>query len=202
MYTLLETVNYVIAQTGYAPITDINNQLPDNQSAQLRILEASRFAQKRGWWFNTELNVVLTKDVDNKFALPANTIKILRASPCFLVDRGGFAYDTYNQTDVFTEIDTVTVSLVVELDYADLPLSVQDVVRFSAAREHVLIELEDESKSDRIDMLAQAAWLDVKKDDLEIKRRNMAYSPQFARTRGGVRPYRSGGSVNPNYAGG
>lgn len=201
-YTLLETVNYIIAQTGYAPLTDLVTNLPDAASGQLRITEASKFVQKRGWFFNTQLNVKIDKDVNDKFPLPANTMKVLRASPCFLIERGGFAYDMYEQTDVFTEIDSVTVSIVVELPYEDLPVVAQDLVRFIAAREHILIELEDERKADRLDDNIQAAWIDLKKDDLEIKRRNMAYSPHFIRTRGGVRPYRSSGSVNPNIPGG
>jgi hypothetical protein len=202
MYTLLETVNYIIAQTGYAPVTDLLTGLPDAASAQLRILEASRFVQKRGWWFNTQLDVTIAKDVNDKFPLPANAIKVLRASPCFITIRNGFAYDMYNQSDVFTEIDELLVSIVVELPYEDLPLVAQDVVRFSAAREHVLIELEDERKSDRIDATARSAWMDLKKDDLEIKRRNLGYNPAVIRLMGGVRPYRYSGSVNPNIPGG
>lgn len=203
-YTLLETINYVISQTGAAPVDDVNDPLPDVASATLRINEAVVKTLKRGWWFNTNYNVQITKDVDDKYPIPTDTIKILRASPFFVLDRGGFAYDPYNQTTVFPEgEDTLCVDLIYKLDYDLCPYTVQDLIRAVAAREHIIIELEDMRKADTLTDDINAALMDMRKDDLEIKRRNIAYNPKFIRTRGGVRPYRFGGrGVNPNRPGG
>lgn len=203
MYTLLETVNYVIAQVGATAATTLSSPLPDVQDSQLRINEALVSVLKRGWWFNTDFNVVLETDGNDKLPIPADVMKILRCSPYFLIERGGFAYDPYNQTDTFTDIEDVTIDYIRKLSYEDCPGSAQDLIRLVAAREHILIELEDRNKAQLFDEPIQLAWLDVKKDDLQIKQRNAIYAPSFIRTRGGVRPYRFGGrGVNPTYPGG
>ena len=204
MHTLLETVNYVIAQTGAAPVDSLVDPLPDVASAQLRIQEALVRTQVRGWWFNTNFDVVIEKDGNNKYPIPADTIKILRASPFYLIDRGSFAYDPYSQTDTFPEGPAnICVDLVYLVPYEQCPYSVQEVVRYAAARDHILLELEDVRKADTLQQDLTNAVVEMRKDDLEIKRRNMAYSPKFIRTRGRVRPYRWGGrTVNPSFPGG
>lgn len=201
-YTLLETVNYVISQTGAAPVDDLSDPLPDVASATLRINEAVVKVLKRGWWFNTDFMVNIVADSSGNFAIPTNTIKILRASPFYIIERGGNAYDPYTQTDVFTVGSTLCVDLVSKLDFETIPYVAQDVIRLVAAREHILIELEDVRKADTLLTDIQSAQIDMKKDDLQIKRRHMSHGPQFLAVRGGVRPYRSGRGVNPNRAGG
>ena len=203
--TYLEAINYVITQVGAAPVTDEADTLPDVASAKLRLTEASRWVQKRGWWFNTDYNIEVTPDDQDNYrvALPTNLIKILTASPCFLLDRSGFAYDPYNQTTEFPDVSTFVLSYVLENAWDDLPQTAQDCVRFAAAEQHVMIELEDTRKAERLADTYREAMVDLKKDDLEITRRNVAFNPQFIRTRGGVRPYRSGGrTLNPVFPGG
>ncbi len=202
MYTLLETINYVISQVGASPVTDVNDTLPDVASSKLRIGEAMVNTLKRGWWFNTDYNQEIETDANDKIPLGADVIKVIRATPYFLTVRGGFAYDPYNQTDTFPDISSVCVDVVRMLDYENLPPVVQEVVRFAAAREHVMIELEDDKKVMLIDQLHRDAFVEMKKDDLQIKQRNMAYTPKFLRTRSGVRPYRMGRGVNPYRPGG
>lgn len=205
--TYLEAINYIIAQVGAAPVDDENDPLPDVASAKLRLSEASRWIQKRGYWFNTDLNVILTPieegEVDEfKIVLPTNLIKILHATPAFLIDRSGFAYNPYTQSNEFPDVTNVCVDLVLENVWDDLPQTAQDCIRIGAAQQHVLVELEDARKADTLSGLYREALVDLKKDDLEIKKRSVAYNPQFIRTRGGVRPYRSGRGTNPTYPGG
>ena len=201
MYTELETVNYIIAQTGNLPIDDINDTLPESVAAKLRLNEAKVTCLKRGWWFNEDLGVKIETDVDDKIPFPANTMKVVRASPCFLLIRSGFAYDPYEQTDTFPELDSVTVDLTMMLDWDDIPSSAQDYIRLLAAAKHVLIELEDEKKHDRLMQEAGVAYAAMNKDDIQVKQRNVAYNPKFIQTRGRVRPRQISG-VNPNYPGG
>jgi len=201
--TYLEAINYVITQVGAAPVTDVNDTLPDVASSKLRLTEASRWLQKRGWWFNTDLNVEYVPDAGDSYriALPSNLIKILHATPAFLIDRGGFAYNPYTQSTSFEGLSCVLVDIVLENEWDDLPQSAQDCIRIAAAQQHVMIELEDMRKSETLSELYREAMIDLKKDDLEIRKRTMRYNPSVVRTKGGVRPYRSG-SRNPLYPGG
>ena len=203
-YTLLETINYVISQTGAAPVDDVNDPLPDVASATLRIREAQIQTLKRGWWFNTDYGLEIAKDGSDNYPIPADTIKILRASPYFVIERAGLAYDPYSQTSTFPDgPEKLVVSIVYNMPYADLPYVVQDVVRLVAARSHILLELEDDRKAATLDRDIQAAVVDMNKDDLEIKRRSVYHSTEIQTMRGTVRPYRRGGrTINPNYPGG
>lgn len=203
-YTLLETINYVISQVGAAPVDDVNDPLPDVASSTLRIREAQIQTLKRGWWFNTDLGLEITKSGSDTYAIPADTIKILRASPYFVIERSGLAYDPYSQTTVFPNgPEKLVIDRVYNMPYEDLPYSAQDVIRLSAARAHILIELEDAKKAESLTYEIEAAVNDMRKDDLQIHRHTAAWNPTFIRTRGGVRPYRnSGRSVNPTIPGG
>ena len=203
-YTLLESINYVISQTGAAPVDNVNDPLPDVASATLRIREAQIQTLKRGWWFNTDLCLKITKSVSDTYTIPADTIKILRASPYFVIDRGGLAYDPYSQSTIFPEgPETLVIDRVYNMPYEDLPYSAQDVIRLVAARAHILIDLEDTRKAQSLDLEIDAALIDMRKDDLQIQRHTSVWNPTFIKTRGGVRPYRSGGrTVNPTIPGG
>jgi hypothetical protein len=175
-YTLLETVNYIISQTGAAPVTDINDPLPDVQSAKLRINEARIETLKKGLWFNTAHNQTITA-VTNQFPVPANTMKVLKSAPMFLVPRDGFLYSPQQGTNVFPGVPTVTVDLVHELDYEDMPYTAQDVVRLSAARQHVLLELEDSAKADSLNQDLNLAVASLREEEVEVRRYNIEANP-------------------------
>ena len=203
--TELEAVNYIIAQSGSAPVTALTAGLPDIDSALLRLDEASTYVQKRGWWYNTDLNVEIDITAGTfTIPLPANTMKILSTNYSFLIPRNGLGYDPYTQSTSFPDLEgeSVFLDLVMKLDFEDLPDTAQDAVRFAAAREHILIFLEDHRKAQLMEDPYRESIVEMKKDDLEVKRRNMGNSPKFIRTRGGVRPYRTGRGVNPNVPGG
>ena len=76
-YTYLEAVNYVISLVGAAPVDSTDDLLPDVQDAQLRLKEASLTHQKTGWWYNTDDNVILPRDVDDKIPVAAGTLKVV-----------------------------------------------------------------------------------------------------------------------------
>jgi hypothetical protein len=202
-YTLLDAVNYVISHTGAAPVSNTTDPLPDVQSALLRINEALTHVQKKGWYFNTDYDVVLTPDAGtSEYLLPNGTLKILRSNACFLVPRQGKAYDPYNQTFTFTE--DATVDLVMRREFIDIPDSAQDCVRFAAAREHILIELEDERKAAEVtkSLYAPAITL-LNTEELRMRRHNHWSNPRYVRGRGRVRPYGRGRTyINPNFPGG
>ena len=202
MYAKLDVVNYIIAQVGAAPVADLNDLLPDVQSALLRLDEASRSLQKRGWWFNKEFNIVLPKATDDTIPIPADASKILRASPCFLIIRDGEAYDPYARSNLFPEVDNITVDLVYFHQWEWLPVEAQDFIKETAAASHVRIELEDERKALGIERIARQHYVELQKCELKMRKYNVGRSAAFISTRGRVRPYGRTGSNNPNIPGG
>lgn len=198
-YTYLEAVNYVISLVGAAPVDSIDDLLPDVQDAQLRLKEASMTHQKTGWWYNTDDNVVLPRDVDNKIPVAAGTLKVVTVDGYYYTVRNGFLWDHERKTDVF-EAD-VCANVTTWLEWEDLPYEARDFIRMLAGQEMILHSLEDYNKASTLDADIIQALMQIKMSDLEIKKRNVRYGPQFSRTRYGVRPFRSS-QRNPNYPGG
>lgn len=190
-YTYLEAVNYCISQVGAAPVDSTNDLLPDVQDAQLRLKEASMSLQKMSWWFNKDNDVTLEVDVNNYVPVPAGTIKALSKDLWeYYSIRNNRLWRHRCSTDLFEDMDSVCVDLVSWLDWEYLPLEAQDYIRLQAAQEMILHNLEDYNKANSLEDEKRNAMLELRKADLNIKRRNIRYGPQFARTRGGVRPYR------------
>jgi hypothetical protein len=128
-------------------------------------------------------------------------MKILKAWPEFVTDRDGFAYSPYRQSDVFDGM--LYVDIIIEQPWEFLPPSAVDVIRHKAAKAMVLINLEDRNKAEVIEQDYLEAFLDLKKDELEIKKRSFYSSPSILRRRGGVRPiHRRSSAFNPVNPGG
>ena len=197
----LAAVNYVLNQIGSPGLPFIQPDgfaLPEQIAAEARLAEASTWVQKRGWWFNTEMSVALVPDpTTGLLTLPLNTLKILNSGAGFIIDRNGLAYDPARQSTDFSAFTTVTVDLIREQEWTNLPATVQDVVRIAAAQEMITIELEDMRKADALVAKYQEAYVEMKKDDLEVKKRSKLYNPAFVYTRSGARPY-TGGSLFPS----
>ena len=64
--TELEAVNVMLAAIGEAPINSLTGTLPvDARIAQTTLNETNKDVQSEGWHFNTEIDVVLTRDASN-----------------------------------------------------------------------------------------------------------------------------------------
>ena len=193
MSSYLDAINFVIAQVGATATDDENDTLPDVTDAKLRLEEADLWLQKKGWWFNTDLDVELSPDENDQIPIPAGTLKILTHTSGFLLLRDdGFMYNPYTQSNLFPDTDHFHLDLIIRLPWVDLPQSAQDVIKLHAAQQMIIIRLEDYRKAERLDGQMSEAMADVKKDDLEVKKRNARYGPTSILVRGGVRPYRHG----------
>ena len=191
--TELEAINYILNQINSPGVTAPQVGMPDYDAAVARLAEASSWVQKRGWWFNTETNVTLTPEANGTIILPTNLIKILTASSGFMLDRGGLAYDANTQSTDFSAYSSINVDWVLLQPWDNLPSTAQDVIRMAAAQEMITVELEDMRKADTLTAKYQEAYVEMKKDDLEVKKRNIVHNPAFIVTRSGVRPNRTGG---------
>ena len=75
--TELEAVNIMLAAIGEAPINSLTGTLPvDARIAQTTLIETNKDVQSEGWHFNTEIDVVLTRDASNEIALASNVLRV------------------------------------------------------------------------------------------------------------------------------
>ena len=135
--TELDAVNQILSSVGQAPVTTLDLQNPEVSIARNTLVEMNRQVQSEGWTFNTERKVDMTRDANtSKIAWPDNFITIdaneYHNGKYDIVKRGGFLYDRYNHTDIFTE--TLKCDVVKYFDFINLPQPVQSYVTAKAAR--------------------------------------------------------------------
>lgn len=136
--TRLEAVNVMLSSIGEAPVNSLTSGLEDAELAETILESVNRETQSKGWIFNTDLKIKLTRNpTDNHIELPNNYIRVdtrntLRNSSKDIVERGRKLYDRIANSYVFTE--DVTVDAVILLDFSDIPESARRYITIRAAR--------------------------------------------------------------------
>lgn len=79
--TPLQAVNEIISQIGELPISDlaVEETSADVKAALLLFRSANRTTQVKGWQFNTDLDVTLTREPDGTISVPADAVKVSKA---------------------------------------------------------------------------------------------------------------------------
>ena len=133
----IEAINMMLSVIGEAPINTVVGATSDANIAQIILREVSREVQSRGWLCNTEYDVPLSRDSENKIPLPTNVLR-LSIDPVNLsasrtpVQRGNWLYDVQNRTFEFT--GDVKARIVYFLDFTDLPEPIRRYITIKAAR--------------------------------------------------------------------
>ena len=136
--TKLEAVNVMLSSIGEAPVNSLTSGLEDAELAETILESVNRETQSKGWIFNTDLKIKLTRNpTDNHIELPNNYIRVdtrntLRNSTKDIVERGRKLYDRIANSYVFS--DDVTVDAVILLDFSDVPESARRYITIRAAR--------------------------------------------------------------------
>jgi hypothetical protein len=118
----LQAVNTLLSIIGEAPVSSITGNTGVDVSIALQILDETNVeVQSRGWHYNTETEVTLAKDQNNKIPVASNCIQI-DASKNYktqfnITFRNGFLYDLENKTDVFTNTPVVDQILVQHFEH-------------------------------------------------------------------------------------
>ena len=142
--TELEAINYMLATIGESPVNSTEDTgVVDAELALQTLRDISRKVQTRGWHFNTEENYTLTPTFnDGELIVPANAVcvdTVGKDRDLDLVQRGSRMYDRVNHTYSFT--DSVTVDMIVLLDFDELPQAARSYIIVRASRiyqEHIL----------------------------------------------------------------
>lgn len=196
----LDIINAMIAAIGSSSITSTLGRHPSLLRAAPILARTNRTIQARGHWFNTEKALSLSPSADKEFILPQNTLKCdTTNSRLPYVRRGIQMYDPINHTFAIDE-DKMEVDIVVQLDYQDLPIVAEDLIRTTAIYGLVL-------NSDADQIAIQARLKDMKLAKSEFERERLSQSdytlrsnPSYARIMAGA--YYRGATASPNRIGG
>ena len=135
--TKLQSINTMMAAIGESPINTLTGTLPvDAQLAIDTLDEQDKAVQSEGWSFNTEINVILTRDTFKKVALPTDVLRVdpnIHQHPSIdAIQRGLKMYDRLYHTFEFDADLECTVVYFREFD--EIPEPARNYITMRAAR--------------------------------------------------------------------
>lgn len=176
--TELQAVNLLLAAIGEAAVSSLETATTVEVTQAKNLLSnVNRAAQQKGWHFNTEWDVVLTRDIDNRIPLSESILSVYQPGQLMTIrGRSGsmYAYDLDNNTFTWTKNlnNAVTITL---LDFIDSPNTFRQYVTTRAARifqEEIIGQVSAETVNRQEEAEAYADLLD---DDAERAGLNVAY---------------------------
>lgn len=187
----LEALNMLLKLIGSNTVNDVTTNHPDVANARTTLDRIRKRAQKRGWWYNIDYNVIFQPDPTTKEIVIAKEIVSFVGDRNLHVVRGGKLYNKIDQTFQFEENITAH-RLTRNLEWDDMPASMQEYCAYFAAAEFVRDELEDPTKQKSLETSAGIALIDVKQDDLEQSQLNSFQKSRVAQAKAGIAPYSRG----------
>ena len=176
--TELQAVNLLLSAIGEAAVSSLETATTVEVTQAKNLLSnVNRAAQQKGWHFNTEWDVVLTRDTDDRIPLSESILSVYQPGQLMTIrGRSGsmYAYDLDNNTFTWTKNlnNAVTITL---LDFIDSPNTFRQYVTTRAARifqEEIIGQVSAETVNRQEEAEAYADLLD---DDAERAGLNVAY---------------------------
>ena len=176
--TELQAVNLLLSAIGEAAVSSLETATTVEVTQAKNLLSnVNRAAQQKGWHFNTEWDVVLTRDSDDRIPLSESILSVYQPGQLMTIrGRSGsmYAYDLDNNTFTWTKNlnNAVTITL---LDFVDTPNTFRQYVTTRAARifqEEIVGQVSAETVNRQEEAEAYADLLD---DDAERAGLNVAY---------------------------
>ena len=162
----LEAVNMLLAAVGEAAVSSLETATTvDVTQAKNLLSNINREVQQKGWHFNTEWDVVLSLDSDNRIPLGTTVLSIYSPSKLTTIrgrEGSPFLYDLDNNTFTWTASinDAVTITL---LDFEDIPQTAIQYITTKAARifqEEIIGQVSAEAVNRQEEVEAYADLLD------------------------------------------
>ena len=136
--TRLEAVNTMLGVVWEAPVSSLDVTGVASVTMATRVLDDTiRSVQTRGWAFNTEHEYPIAVDEDGFVPLPNNTLSVDSdgdSAQLNVVQRGLRLYDRGDHTFDFSNLTTVSVKIILSVDFADCPEAFKQYVAILAAR--------------------------------------------------------------------
>lgn len=164
--TELEAVNAMLRSIGESAVSTLENVTTvDVTTAKNIISDVNREVQQKGWHFNTEWDVTLTLDSNNRLPVATNVMSV-HAPNKLLTMRGlegvMYVYDLDNNT--FTYTSSITNAVVIKLlDFENIPQTARNYIVAKASRifqEEVLGQVSAERVNRQEEVEAYADLLD------------------------------------------
>ena len=174
----LEAVNMLLAAVGEAAVSSLETATTvDVTQAKNLLSNINREVQQKGWHFNTEWDVVLSLDSDNRIPLGTTVLSIYSPTKMTTIrgrEGSPFLYDLDNNTFTWTASvnDAVTITL---LDFEDIPQTARQYITTKAARifqEEIIGQVSAEAVNRQEEVEAYADLLD---DEGERSGYNVGY---------------------------
>jgi hypothetical protein len=162
----LEAVNMLLAAVGEAAVSSLETATTvDVTQAKNLLSNINREVQQKGWHFNTEWDVVLSLDSDNRIPLGTTVLSIYSPTKMTTIrgrEGSPFLYDLNNNTFTWTASinDAVTITL---LDFEDIPQTARQYITTKAARifqEEIIGQVSAEAVNRQEEVEAYADLLD------------------------------------------
>lgn len=132
--TKLQAVNVCLSAMGEPKINSLDDAAIDAQMAIDIVDETTLSVQTTGWHWNTEKHT-LSPSTDGYIYVPENTIAVDTIESDYGVDvvqRGLRLFNRETSSFIFNK--PLTVSLIVCLDYDDVPMAAKQFISIRAAR--------------------------------------------------------------------
>ena len=188
--TELEALNTVLEGIGVYPVTSYDSPHPDAVRARQHLRRFSNELQSRGWWFNRDTGLTLTPGaVDKKILLPSNTLSVDAVDTRLnVIQRGNYLYDQDNNTFVFD--NAIEVDLITELNFEDMPSTMQSYITRSAQVEFAIVNEGDQNKIKSLQATLHTVKSTVIADDMKNGDYNVFRNGLPLRLVSGMRPVR------------
>jgi len=176
--TELEAINMLLAAIGEAAVSSLETATTVEVTQAKNLLSnINREVQQKGWHFNTEWDVILTRDSDNRIPLGTSVLSVYVENKLTTI-RGitgqMYLYDLDDNTFTWTSnlTDAVTITL---LDFQNTPQTLRQYVTAKAARifqEEVI----GQTSAEQINRIEESeAYADLLDDEAERAGYNVGY---------------------------
>ncbi len=184
----LEAVNTLLGYIGSDRVNSLTVGHPDVDAAVVLLNQVRKRAQRKGWWFNTDYNLLIAPEAVTK---KVRVVDLQSVQPAIrhYRKRGDYMYDTIKQTYQF---DSAVLLLQVRryVSWNDLPDIVKDHVMFESGADFVRDETEDPNKEASLRESANGMLLEMKATHIEVSQFNSFDKRHVRNMRAGVRPAR------------
>jgi hypothetical protein len=171
MATELDAVNIMLIARGLTPVNTLTTGHPDVAAARNILDRRNEEVQSKKWWFNTENEVQLTLDANDKIAVPAGVIRIDDAFESTGENKlqilGSFLYDPVDRTLQFDD-DPQPMTLIYLRDWEDLEAVPFNYI-VALAKEEFVRPLESQLISSQAEKDIQRCFAKMQVADIEHK---------------------------------
>lgn len=176
--TELEAINMMLAAIGEAAVSSLETATTVEVTQAKNLLSnINREVQQKGWHFNTEWDVTLSRDSDNRIPLGSSVLSVYVENELTTIrgiDGQMFLYDLDDNTFTWTKNldDAVTITL---LDFKNTPQALRQYVTAKAARVFQE-EVVGQASAEQVNRLEESeAYADLLDDEAERAGYNVGF---------------------------